>query len=97
MGSVEEVYDRIMNVATQAEADEQLEKLVQLIVEEGKSRRLAKKIAKKNIGYYAGYSDEQTARRVWRLYRTEHPIFKKRWPKPTEAFRLGVKWGKKKV
>ena len=64
-------------------------------MKEGKNLRLAKKIAKKNIGYWAGYYDEETTKRIWKLYRTEHPVFGKRWPKPDEAFRLGLKWGKK--
>lgn len=95
MDTIEKVYEPVAKVTTQAEADEQLERIIQLMIEEGTSRRRAKKIAKKNIGYWAGYHDEETAKRIWRLFRTEHPIFGKRWPKPEEAFHLGVKWGSK--
>ena len=89
-------YDDLLKVATQDEADVCLKKIIQIIVsKDGKSPREAKKLAKANIGYWAGYYDEETARRIWKLFRTEHPIFHKRWPKPEEAFRLGVKWGQK--
>lgn len=95
MDTISEFYDRVLKVTTQAEADDQLAELIGLMVKEGKRPRVAKKIAKKNIGYWAGYYDEETARRIWRLFRTEHPVFGKRWPGPREAFQLGVKLGQK--
>jgi hypothetical protein len=95
LDTIRAVYDQIIKAMTQTEADEQLAGLIRLMVKEGKSPRQAKKIAKKNIGYWAGYYDEETARRIWRLFRTEHPVFGKRWPGPREAFQLGVKLGRK--
>lgn len=37
----------------------------------------AEQIAKKNIGYFAGYYDEKTRIRVESLFDCEHPIFGK--------------------
>ena len=92
---ISKIYGSIVEAKTQDEADQKLKALVGLIVKEGKSPRAAKKIAKANIGFYAGYYDEETARRVWKLYRTRHPVFGKRWPKYDEAVHLGMKMARK--
>jgi hypothetical protein len=86
--------EAMIKVTTQEEADQCLEEYISELVAAGQKRRRAKKIAKNNLGYYAGYYDEETARRVWKLYRTKHPVFNHRWPDATEAFHLGMKWAK---
>jgi hypothetical protein len=89
--------EEMIKVTTQEEADRCLKEYVdELMAETGKKRRAAKKIAKTNIGYYAGYYDDETIRRIWRLYRTRHPVFGRSFPTPVEAFNLGRKWAKKK-
>lgn len=35
----------------------------------------AAEIARSNLGYYAGYYDDETRLRVERLFRCEHPVF----------------------
>jgi hypothetical protein len=51
----------------------------------------AMEIAMKNIGYFAGYYDAETNRRIQALFDVEHPIFGKTTPTPEEAFNAGVK------
>ncbi len=89
-----EVYDLAMQAKTQEQADECLDKVVAAEKVEGR-RSLAEKIARRNIGYWTGYFDEQTARRVWRLYKTQHPVFGKKWPTPDEALKIGLELGEK--
>ena len=35
----------------------------------------AEKLARYNLGYYAGYYDQETQKRVERLFNAKHPIF----------------------
>lgn len=82
-------------VRTQEEADRCLNAYINELMATGLKYRRAKKIAKNNIGYYAGYCDEGTARLIWNLYRTSHPIFGHHFPTSAEAFGLGKKWARK--
>jgi len=50
----------------------------------------AEGIARINLGYYAGYYDEETMERVNRLFKTQHPIFGKTVPTATEALQAGM-------
>jgi len=54
----------------------------------------AEAICKSNLGYYAGYYDNETRERVERLFCCEHPIFgsfaDNGSPTPQEAFNSGV-------
>lgn len=48
-------------------------------------------IARSNIGYYAGYYNEETRRRVAKLFSAFHPIFGDNFsPTPEEAFAAGM-------
>lgn len=87
--------DEMARVTTQEDANRCLDEYIRELVATGLKWRRAKKIAKNNIGYYSGYCGEGTARLIWRLYRTKHPIFNHRWPQATEAFYLGKKWAQK--
>lgn len=85
-----------MRVQTKEEARAILEDYVAEILKARRTtRRIARKIAKRNIGYFAGYTDAETAERVWRLFGTRHPVFGRRWPSPRRAFELGIKWGRR--
>jgi hypothetical protein len=64
---------------------------------EGKS---PEEIAKHNLGYYAGYFDDETRNRVESLFLCEHPIFgsikENGKPTPEESFKLGMEWAQGK-
>ena len=55
----------------------------------------AEEIAKKNLGYFAGYYDYKTQSRVNELFCTSHPVFGDVVPTIKEAFDTGVKFAKK--
>lgn len=82
-------------VTTQEEANRCLREYINELMATGLKRRQAKKIAKNNIGYYAGYCDREKARQIWKFYRTSHPIFGHHFPTASEAFHLGKKWARK--
>lgn len=50
-------------------------------------------IAVQNIGYLAGYYDEETRLRIYAFFETQHPIFGLKIPTPEEAFEEGQKMG----
>lgn len=50
-------------------------------------------VAKQNLGYFAGYYDRETAKKVYSFFECEHPIFGTKFPTPEEAFEIGKKWG----
>jgi len=55
--------------------------------------KTALEIAGVNLGYYAGYYDNETRERVERLFDCSHPVFGKAaegTPTPEEAFEAGV-------
>lgn len=72
--TIGEKYDPAMQVKTEVEATEYFETLVQSSIEEGYSREEAQDLQAKNIGYYAAYFNEETRERVYRLYKTRHPV-----------------------
>lgn len=90
--TLEEKYGPAMVITEQAEADGYFERCVRHGMLFGNSREEAERIERENLGYYAGYYDAETAERVHRLFKTEHPIFGKRTPTAEEAFAFGRKW-----
>jgi len=55
-------------------------------------------IAKKNIGYYAGYQTEEVFNRMLRLFKTVHPVFKRKYPKSArDAMILGMIYASKNI
>lgn len=52
-------------------------------------------IQKGNLGYYAGYYDSDTQRRVAKYFGAVHPIFGTAGVTPKEAFEAGVAAGKR--
>jgi hypothetical protein len=58
---------------------------------------LAEAIERSNLGYFAGYYDNETRERVERLFRCEHPVFgsiaKNGPPTPEQALAAGRAFG----
>lgn len=78
MATIGEVYGPAMEIQTPEEAAAFLEKETQRHVEEfGQDREEARRVILSNVGYYAGYYDSETQKRVYRLFNTEHPVFGK--------------------
>lgn len=98
--TIGEAYGPAMKITDQAEADEYFEALVDMCVTDARDRGDAKdraeciKIQKMNLGYYAGYYDNETRERVERLFKCSHPIFgsiaDNGAPTPEEAFDAGL-------
>ena len=69
------LYGPAMKIESQEEADAYFERLVAYSISFGNSREKAEGIERANLGYYAGYYDNATRRRVERLFQCHHPIF----------------------
>ena len=86
-----------MEITEQDDADQYLEAYILFIQEhEGKDRTQAKYLAKTNLGYFAGYGNNEDRKRIERLFKCAHPIFGKaeeHVPTPEEAFNAGVRMG----
>ena len=93
-------YGPAMKITDPAEALAYYEQCVEHCMRFGNSRERAEGIEKSNLGYYAGYYDEETRHRVERLFRCAHPVFgaiaKVGAPAPEEAFYAGVDAGGKR-
>ena len=89
------LYGPLCSIVYQEDADRYLEALVQHSMSWGLSREESLETQKKNVGYWAGYFDRDTAERVWRLFRTKHPIFGLTWPTTQQAFDMGKTWANK--
>lgn len=70
-----EKYGPAMKMTDHAEADSHFEKCVVHTMSFGHSREEAERIERQNLGYYAGYYDDETRARVERLFHCSHPIF----------------------
>lgn len=87
-------YSPAMEMKTQAEADAYFEELVRHSMQNfGKSRAEAEELERTNLGYYAGYYDDETRARVESLFHCAHPVFgsiaENGSPTPEEAFAAG--------
>lgn len=51
----------------------------------------AERIVRRNIGYMAGYYDQTVQERIYRLFKTEHPIFGTDHPTFEQALWSGVR------
>jgi hypothetical protein len=94
-----DVYGWAMEMDSQEEADEYFLALVEYNMKAGVDREEAEKVARDNLGYWAGYYDDETRQRVERLFRCSHPIFgsieKNGPPTPEAAFLAGMRMGEK--
>ena len=93
-----ELYGPAMTITDETQAQTYFEKLVKGTMEEtAYSLEDAERIVRHNLGYYAGYYDNETRERVERLFQCEHPIFgaikEKGAPTAREAFEAGIKMG----
>lgn len=70
-------YGPAMKITGHAEATAYFEKCVDHSVAAGRSRPDAEYIERANLGYYAGYYDNETRERVERLFNCSHPVFGK--------------------
>ena len=70
------------------------EVLVQDSMLHGKTREEAEKMERENLGYFAGYYNRDTMRRVNRLFKTRHPMIT---PEMTEEeiFAIGKEVGRR--
>lgn len=85
------LYDRAMKVEDQDEADGYFDALVERNMRLSKlPREEAEAVERSNLGYWAGYYDWDTRKRIRRLYGASHPIFGDRQPTPEEAFQMGA-------
>lgn len=89
-----EKYGPAMRARTQQVADECFAALVAHSMSFGNTREEAERIERSNIGYWAGYYDNETRRRVERLFRCSHPVFGPCEPLPEEAYLLGLDAGR---
>ena len=94
--TIREKYGPAMEIQTQEEADAYFEECVQqMIRRSGKTRAEAETTERANLGYYAGYYDNETRERVERLYHCSHPVFgaiaKNGPPTAQEALSVGRK------
>ena len=95
-----QIYGRAMEIRDQEEANRYLLEIVTMLVTEfNRTPGDALLLARSNIGYFAGYYDNEARERVEKLFNCEHPIFgsieKNGPPTPEQAFQLGVELGKK--
>jgi len=74
--TMEDEYGIAMEITEQEDADRYFEMCVRNNMNTGGHDRVeAERIVRSNIGYWTGYCDSETRRRVERLFRCQHPIF----------------------
>jgi len=93
-----EVLTPAMSIKTQEKADEYFEALVDYHVRMfGGTREEAIEKEKSNLGYWAGYFDNATIKRVNKLFCTTHPILGDIVPTIKEAYERGREDGIEEV
>ena len=73
--TIGEVYEPAMEISDQEEADAYFLILEADLRRHGKTTNQARDIARQNLGYFAGYYDSATRKRVERLFKCAHPVF----------------------
>ncbi len=94
--TIGEAYGPAMKITDAKEAAAYFEELVAENMTHGNSREEAESIERSNLGYYAGYYDNETSLRVEKLFGCAHPVFGPAAdgvPSAKEAFALGVTTG----
>jgi len=90
--TIGEKYSPAMEITDQKEAMDYLEKCIKHTMRYGNTYKEALSIEKQNLGYYAGYYDNETRIRVERLFSCSHPMFGEAidgTPTSEEAFNIG--------
>ncbi len=87
-------YGPAMKITDQAEADAYFKECVEHCMSFGNTREQAEPIERSNLGYFAGYYDDETRARVERLFQCAHPIFgaiaEAGPPTPEQALKAGL-------
>ena len=95
--TIGEKYGKAMKVATKEEAEAYLKVCIDhTLALTDYSPEEARAIEMQNIGYYAGYYDRETFKRVMELYETAHPIFGSDdaiYNDPADAYDKGLEHG----
>lgn len=88
----------VMNITEQADADEYFTALVKLYMEGSPliSRETAEAMVRENIGYWTGYGDHETAKRIFKLFKCSHPIFGQSFPTAEVVFEAGKAFAEKR-
>ena len=96
-----EIFEPTLRIKTKAEAGQYLSDYINWMIARDSKLSLeeATKIAKDNLGYYAGYYSNKVRTKTEKLFDCEHPVFgsikKNGIPTAEEAFRLGMEMAKK--
>lgn len=99
-----DILEPAMKITTKKDAKQYLEQYtayIQKFIDKNPRTdgRTAESIAKENLGYWAGYYDNKTRKRVEKLFKCSHPYFgsieEKGIPTAKEAFEIGKKLGEK--
>ena len=98
--NIGEKYGPAMKITDPEDARQYFERLVEHGMENGApSLEAAAAVERSNLGYYAGYYDNQTRLRVEELFSCSHPIFGKAGSEPVsskEAFMAGQSFAAKR-
>lgn len=74
----QEALEPAMNITEQSDADQYLNAYINyqtLHFTEASGNYTAEQVCKINLGYYAGYYNNETRSRIERLFKTNHPVF----------------------
>ena len=91
--TIGEKYGPAMKITDSQKAKDYFELCVKHSMMFGHSREKAEEIEKSNLGYFAGYYDDETRLRVEKLFCCVHPIFgpiSQGKPTAEEAFKLDM-------
>jgi len=91
--TIGDMYGPAMDLKTHEEAVEYFERLVEYGMSQGQSRERAEEVQRSNLGYFTGYYDQETAARVFKLFRCAHPLFGTARPDAMTAFKKGLEKG----
>ena len=98
-----EILDPAMQIKDSQEAQKYLSDYIQWIqsdLDQSGKKDDAAKIAKANLGYWAGYYSNDVRKRVEKLFLCEHPLFgsieKNGPPTMKQAFEIGYNYSKNK-
>lgn len=96
-----EKYEPAMKITSQDAADAYFAECVEHTMGYGFSREKAEETERANLGYYAGYYDNETRARVEQLFQCAHPVFgtiaENGAPTPEQAFAAGVAVSEKRA
>jgi hypothetical protein len=94
-----ELLEPAMRITDQADAEAWFRLVcAEVAAESGIELEEVERSIRAQLGYFAGYYDHETRRRVERLFRTTHPVFGAAGDSPptaAEAYRAGVALGRR--